>query len=80
MGAVDHVVGRAVVGRLVDRFDRLGERLAGRQSAVSLEREGWHRPARSAARTMAIASLVLVFLRAVTISAPAAAKLSTCKT
>ena len=42
VGAVDHVIGWAVAGRLIDALDRLGERVACGQAAVGLDREGNH--------------------------------------
>ena len=40
VGAVDHVIGRAVAGRRIDASDRIRKRLAGGQAAVGLDREG----------------------------------------
>ena len=40
VGAVDHIVGRRPVGRVIDLLDRLPERLTARQAAVGFGRKG----------------------------------------
>ena len=40
VGAVDHVVGRAVARRGIDGSDRLREAFSGGQEAIGLQREG----------------------------------------
>jgi hypothetical protein len=78
VGAVDHEVVRP--GSIVDVGDRPGEgNAAGNCPSVSTVKEiATGRPAARAARTMPIASPVLVKVSAPTMSAPARVKASIC--
>jgi hypothetical protein len=80
MGTIEHVVGGCALRRGVNISDCLAEGLAGRQAAIRLQGVSKVKeittgiPAALAARTTPIASLALVMVILVTMSAPASAK------